>query len=59
MDTPTCPKCGRPTLAGRLSALLAVEGAARAILELDLEDPRQRGEVRELLATALAELEDS
>ena len=59
MDTPTCPECGRPIPVGRLAALLAVEGAARAVLELDLEDPAQRREVRELLATALAELEDS
>ena len=53
------PECSRPKPDWELRQLRTVEVAARARFEYDLADAAERSAVLEMIATALAGLDDS
>ena len=50
-----CPECGNPPTPRDKSALVV---AVREVLEMDLNDVASRGEAMEMLACALAVIDD-
>lgn len=54
-----CPECGAvPSDPAARRDESAIVAACREVMEMDLADPVQRGEAYEMIATALASIDD-